>query len=142
MFIQDQNFHTEDLVTVADIRYLLFTNFYSNPLYIESLRNIICRHIECLNIEYDPIRYTFTIKIKKTSMRKLNGFNHESNFYHTIIGQIFYEFINTHQTDVIRVLGQKYENPIKVLERIVNTPIMANLCLVSCFADNIICLKL
>lgn len=142
MFIQNQNFHTDGLVAVTDIRYLLFTNFYNNPVYLESLRNIIAKHIDCLSLDYDPIKYTFIIKIKKTSMKKLNGFSHESNFYHNIIGQIFFEFIETHKQDVIRVLSTKYQDPMAVLDRIYNTSIMANLCLVSCLADNIICLKL
>lgn len=142
MFIHGQSYQTE-LSNINNIRYILFTNFYSNPMYIESLKSIITKHIDCLSIDYDPVRYTFTIKIKKTSMRKVNGFSHESIFYHNIISSIFEEFLKTHERDVLNILSCRYPEPGSALQYIYSMPgFLANLCLVSCMQDNIVCIKL
>ena len=143
MIIDKVNYST-NLIDIQNIRYLLFTNLYGNEAYINSLTGIISKHIDCLNIEYSPITYTYTIKIKKTAMRKNHGFDHNPNYYYQIIPNIFREFLQTNQTAIMSVLSQKYANCQDIMNSLIYSDYycIANLCQVSCIADNILIIKL
>lgn len=142
MFIENVRFST-NMTDINKIRYLLFTNFYNNSMYIEQLKEIINRHIECISVEYSSSDYTFTIKIKKTAMRKLPGFVHNPNYYYHTIPNIFKEFISNNKQSILHVLRMMYNDPSQVLEQIYdNHFIMANLCHTTCIADNIVVIKL
>ena len=142
MIIDNQSYPT-DLVDVNNMRYLLFTNLYSNANALIKLTEIIAKHIECLSIDYNAFNYTFTVKIKKTAMRRLHGFRHDPNFYYQIIPDIFSEFITANKDTILAALASSYQNPTEVLNSIyMNKCIMANLCHISCISDNIIVIKL
>lgn len=142
MFINNHSFET-NLGCVNNIRYLFFTNLYCDNSIIKKLTDVISKHIECLSIEYSYTRYTFTIKIKKTAMRRIYGFKQDPNFYYKKIPDIFTEFIKTNEDSVLSALSKSYENPHEILSYLYNNPnIMSNLCIVSCIADNIVCIKL
>ena len=80
MFVNSTQYDTPIMIDINKIRYILSTNFYNNPSYIYSIKEIIAKHIECNNIEYNPLDYAFNVKIKKTAMRK-NINSHNSYFY-------------------------------------------------------------
>ena len=76
-------------------------------------------------------------------MRKIHGFSHNPEFYYQFTSNIFKEFISTHEQKMLQVLKSRYEDPHQVLNYIYSNPyIMANLCHVTCIADNIIVIKL
>lgn len=142
MFIENKQYRT-DLIDINRLRYLLFTNFYGKMEYIQKLTEIINKNIDCLGIDYCSRNYTFTVKIKKTAMRKQHKFRHNPGFYYQIIPNIFSEFIKMNEQDVISVLGTVYDDPYTVVQYLYNNPMMlCNLCYVSCISDNIIFIKL
>lgn len=142
MFIENKQYKT-DLVDIHNLRYLLFSHLYSNPAFIQNLTDIISRNIECLSVEYSPSKYMFTIKIKKTSMRKFHGFDHNPNFYYQLIPNIFLEFIKTNEQIILECLRERYDNPIDIINQLYANPyILSNICQVSCIADNILVIKL
>lgn len=142
MYINDKSFDT-NLIDVNKVRYLLFTHLYNNPASIDNLTSIIGKYIECLGINYDPNTFTFTIKIKKTAMRRIHGFKQDPSFYYIKIPEIFREFLSANEGVIMPALQQDYPNPKDVLNTIyLNYSIMANLCHVSCIADNIVIIKL
>lgn len=144
MFIDNTQYQT-DLGTVNHIRCILFTIFYNDSTIIESLKEFISRNIECLGIDFSPTDFAFTIKIKKTAMRKLNGFEHCPRYYYQTVSKIFSEFISAHEHKLM--LGLKITHPdvdpYQMLQYIYNNQaIMANLCYVTCISDNILVIKL
>lgn len=143
MFIDKVNYQT-NLVDIQNIRYLLFTNLYGNEAFINSLTGIISRYIDCLNIDYSASNYTYTIKIKKTAMRKNHGFDHNPKYYYQIIPNIFKEFIQINQSAILSVLNQKYANAQEIMNSLICSDFycLANLCQISCIADNILIIKL
>lgn len=143
MFIDNVNYKT-DLTDIQNIRYLLFLNLYGNKVYTDMLLNIISRHIDCLSIDYSPNEYTFTIKIKKTTMRKYHGFDHNPNYYYNTIHNIFKEFINQNSSVIEDILrSNNYSNPKEIINKFNNgIYCIENLCHVSCIADNILVIKL
>lgn len=142
MIIDNVKYPT-NMVDIHNIRYLLFKNLYGDNAFIQSLTDAIARNIECLSIDYSASTYTFTIKIKKTAMRKVYGFDHDPNFYYQIVSNIFKEFIQYNEPAVCTVLGEIYPNPKEVLNYLyINYLNMANLCHASCIADNILVIKL
>lgn len=145
MFIGGNQYQT-NLVDVNSVRYLLCTNFYSNPNMIASLEEIIRRNIECLGIEFSAADFSYIVKIKKTAMRKFRGFDHNPSYYYqAIIPKIFKEYISTHEQFVLQALRHAHpdKNPYQVLQYIYsNEVIMANLCHVTCISDNTLVIKL
>lgn len=145
MFIGSTQYQT-NLVDVNTMRYLLCTNFYCDPNMIANLKEIICRNIECLGIEFSITDYSYIVKIKKTVMRKLKGFDHNPSYYYqTIIPKIFKEYISTHEHIILQALRNMYpdKDPYQVLRHIYsNEAIMANLCHVTCISDNTLVIKL
>lgn len=145
MFIGSTQYQT-NLVDVNTVRYLLCTNFYCNHSMIDSLKEIIYRNIDCLGIEFSVLDYSYTVKIKKTAMRKLNGFDHTPSYYYqTIIPRIFKEYLSTHEQAVIQAIRHAHpdKDPHRVLQYIyTNEAIMANLCHVTCISDNTLVIKL
>lgn len=145
MFIGSNQYQT-NLVDVNSVRYLLCTNFYCKHNMIDSLKEIICRNIECLGVEFSVVDYSFIIKIKKTAMRRLRGFDHNPSYYYqTIIPKIFKEYISTYEQVVLQALRHAHpdKDPYQVLQYIYsNEAIMANLCHVTCISDNTLVIKL
>lgn len=136
-----------NLTSINTLRYLLFTNFYSDRNYIDQMLNIIQTNIECLDINFDPQFFTVTVKIKKTAMRKMPKFKHEPNYYYMPIQNIFKQFIQANEVLVraylSRTLGDDMTAAQSYLNYLYATPsILANLCHVSCMADNILVIKL
>lgn len=136
-----------NLTIINTLRYLLFTNFYSDRNYIDQMLNIIQANIECLDINFDPQFFTVTVKIKKTAMRKMPKFKHEPNYYYMPIQNIFKQFIQANEvlvrTYLSRTLGDDMTAAQSYLNYLYATPsILANLCHVSCMADNILVIKL
>lgn len=144
MFIGNNQYQT-DLGTINHIRCILFSNFYNDPNKIESLKEIISRNIECLGIEFSPAEFAFTIRIKKTAMRKLKGFDHNPNYYYQTVSKIFSEFISAHEYNILMGLKITHpdNDPHQMLQYIYNNrSIMANLCYVTCISDNTLVIKL
>lgn len=136
-----------NLTSINTLRYLLFTNFYSDRNYIDQMLNIIQANIECLDINFDPQFFTVTVKIKKTAMRKMPKFKHEPSYYYMPIQNIFKQFIQANEVLVraylSRTLGDDMTSAQSYLNYLYATPsILANLCHVSCMADNILVIKL
>ena len=144
MFIENTQYQV-DLATVNNIRYILCTNIYCNPTTIASLEEIIRRNIDCLGIEFSTENFSFMVKIKKTAMRKIKGFNHTPNFYYQTISKIFTEFISTYEQNILQAIKIKHPDvdPYQMLQYVYNNQaIMANLCHVTCISDNTIIIKL
>lgn len=137
-----------NLNDINRLRYLLFTNFYSDRNHINQLLSIFQNHIECLDIVFDPQLFTITVKIKKTAMRKMPKFKHEPNYYYTPIQDIFKSFIQMNHAEVCAILERNTNMDMPQSQAYLNTllyttpSILANLCHVSCMADNILVIKL
>lgn len=142
MFIGTKEFDT-DISKVNTIRELIFTGLYSEAT-VQNLMTTIYKHIDCLSIEFNPSTYTITANVKKTSMRKIYGarFRHEPNFYYQFIANIFAEFFTNHKEKIVELLATVYQDPYEVFDKIVCSPLMSNLCHITCLSDKILVIKL
>ena len=144
MFIGNNQFDVE-LSLINNVRHLIFTNLYLMDVrYIQSLIEIISKHIDSLGCEFNPNTYTITVNVKKTSIRKVYGarFKHEPNFYYKFISNIFTEFFNTNKNKIIEVLATAYSDPYAVFNQIMNNQMIGNICHVTCLSDKILVIKL
>ena len=139
MFINDVLYQT-NMHNINLVREVLFSNLYGDQNKIEELKNIICKYIDCSSIEFDNSRFSFIIKIKKTSMRKNKSFDHNPNFYYTLASNIFNEFLHLNEASIIVGITMKGEShPTEVLSGIYdNSTIMSNLCSITCISDNVL----
>lgn len=138
-----EKYYPTNLINIGSIRYTFFTDFYSNKDYIGDLTEIIGKHIECLSIDYSDTSFCYTLRIKKTAMRKHRGFKHDPIFYYPTIQAIFSEFVNKHKDAVLKALANVTPYPDLVLYYLNNHPeLLTNLGRVSCIADNIIIINL
>lgn len=145
MFIEN-DFYKTDLTSTNSIRYALFTNLYSDPSCIQNLCDIISKYIDNLGIDFDPSNYMITVKIKKTSIRKMYGtkFIHRPEFYYQFIPMIFGEFFNNHKDKIIAILSANYPNPYDIFNKFISDSnvSMPTMCHITCLFDNVITIKL
>lgn len=130
-------------------RHVLFTHLYCNPECINTLTELIKSHIDTLDISFDQNDYTFTVNVKKTSMKKMYGskFSHDAIFYYEFIDKIFRDFLNIYKNDVINAFKDCDfpEVPEYAFDHITlgpPYPTLANLCHVTCLSDKILVIKL
>lgn len=143
MYFQDHHYKA-DLADVNAIRTALHTSIYSNPVYLSELQSLISAALEVLSIEFNPNEFAIYTRIKKTGMRKFHGFRQSPDFYYQIIPHIFAGFISNHRCELINTLSSTgVSNATMVVESLcTNNQILANLCHVTCIADNIVIFKL
>lgn len=149
MYIDDRDYQTNDMNNVMRIRCALFNAFYSNEVMINTLQDTITQYIECLSIDYDNTKYAFTLKIKKTAMRRMhNRFIHQPSFYYPIISNIFLNFISNYRLLLANTIKNdgKSKDPAEaydiVNELIANPSSLSLLAHVSCISDNIVIINL
>lgn len=96
----DQN-HINLYNEIIELKKLIHTHIYPN--HIQELIGMISNSIDLFNIEVNE-NYTITIKIKKTSIKKYDSYEHECTFYYNIINNILYNFFmnNLNLIDCIR----------------------------------------
>lgn len=147
MFIGEDSYPT-DLTCINNVR-LWLMEMYQIPENIMALESIIAKYIDCLNMVYDQENYCIIIKIKKTGVKKMFGreFHHDSEFYYSIIPEIFYDFLFNDQSiyraliNLLRVVfDDRYVDALNYLKQ--NKMALMDLCHVSCLSDNIVMLKL
>lgn len=143
MYIHNNYFKT-DLTDLNAIRTILCTHFYSNPLYLTELQNLIAGNLETLNIEYNPNEFSIYVRIKKTAMKKFYRFRHNPDFYYHITPQIFASFIGNHKYEIVSLLNNTgiLNADQSVDNLLINKQRLSNLCHITCIADNIIIFKL
>ena len=93
MYVQDVHYGVcEDVIDIYNIKLLFHKYIYSDRKYVDILMNIISRYIDLLVIDYNESTKTVSIKIKKTSMKKLPSFRHCIDFYYNSFSHIFSSF--------------------------------------------------
>lgn len=112
-----------------NLRYILIKYIY-NKESISELGEIIKKYIPCLNLEFDENRYTFTLKIKKTEIRKIPGFTHDPIFYYKLLSTVFMEFVNLKIKEIASILQNIPYNEVSTLYT------------VTCIGENLITIKL
>ena len=144
MFVNTTQYDTPIMIDINKIRYILITNFYNDPSYIYSIKEIITKYIECNNIEFSLLDYAFSVKIKKTAMRKNREFRHNPEFYYPIVSNIFMEFLSNNRQAIINALYPIYGDRSSIVLDIIccNHGVIANLCYLTCISDNLVIIKL
>ena len=145
MFINNIQYPTDMMKYVNCIREILFSTLYRDIAAIKNLENIICKYIDCSNIEFSYSDFSFRIKIKRTSMSrfKLFRFEHNPNFYYKLVPYIFSEFLHDNEYMLISELEKiGTQNPRELLSSIYNSADMSNLCIITCISDNVLLFKL
>ena len=136
MFIENIQYSTNMLSVINDLRRVLFS-LYNNASYIMDFQEALNGNMNCKEIEYSHNDFAFTVKVNR-------GLDmHCPDTYYGIICNVFRDFISAHEHEVLRQLKCMYTDAYKILLSIYeNHHIMANLCHITCFNDDIIYIKL
>lgn len=135
------------------IRYYLLLGVYPNEYFGNELKKCIANKLDCLNIDYDPVSYTVTIKVKKTGLKKSalpNDFYRNPRLYYErvisdALNDLLFnnELISDSMKNILRIICNSKEEYFHKLEFIKNNKLIsANLCQLSYISDNILILKL
>ena len=129
-----------DLISIcANARCLLHHYIYSNPEYIEKFKEILSRHIAYLQMDYNPYEKCFTIKIKKTSLKKVAGFEHSTIFYYNLLNHVLQTFLVELRDPILGFMKDVYgSNAIQVYLFLVHGASAINILNVECYGDNIL----
>lgn len=129
-----------DLISIcANARCLLHHYIYSNPEYIEIFKNILSRYIPCLQMDYNSYEKCFTIKIKKTSLKKVAGFEHSTIFYYKVLNFALQSFLVTLEKPILGFMREVYgANATQIYVFLVHGTSAINILNVECYGDNIL----
>lgn len=142
MFIHNNPYHT-NLYNVQCIRGCLLRHYTID--IINLMDQYIRKYIDSFDITYNSLTYSFTIRIKKSGMRKrYNNFKHEVMFYYNILKNIFYDFFNENRSLVVGMLRSNYGFEADKIydDFILNPDKFLNLFQVYCIESNIIEVRL
>lgn len=119
------------------LKILFYKEIYSNPQYIDYLTNLLLQ-TDIFSVEYND--KVFTLKIKKTTIKKKYDHNHDSIFYYTIINDVFIDFISHFRSEISSLLSI---NNINIsINDILNSNIISGLYNIATVSNNIVFLKL
>lgn len=119
------------------LKILFYNEVYSNQKYIDYLYQLLLE-TDIFSIEYED--KLFTLKIKKTNIKKKYNHNHDSIFYYTIINDIFIRFLLNFKGEFTSLLSA---NNIDIsINDIINLNIVNTLYTVTAIFNNIVFLKL
>lgn len=131
-----------DIISIfSNVRCLMHCFIYPNQEYIDILTERITRHISCLHIEYDPYEKCFTLKIKKTLLKKVNGFEHSTIFYYKTFNLIFAEFLSALNNKILEIMMNVYGSSSAIqlfLFLLRNESLLSNFYNLECYGDNIV----
>lgn len=142
MFIHNTPYYT-NLQNVQFIRGCLLRHYTLD--IINLIEQYIRRYIDTFDIIYNSFTCSFSIRVKKSTMRKkYNSFKHETIFYYNILKDIFYSFFNENRDLIVRMLrndfgfaaDEVYDNFI------LNPNKLLNLFQIYCIGNNIIEIRL
>ena len=113
-----------------DVKEYMIYNVYNHQEYVDELMGIIKSKIDCIDIDFDTMRYQININIKKTTMRRAKGYKASSMYYYGIINSVFDEFFHRHP-EITRQIEQWVYNIS-----------FYNLCQINCIGDKSISIVL
>ncbi len=131
---------------------------FGQPTSQDEFIRLIEENIGILKYEYDSIHGIYSIKIRKTSIKKLPNFKAEGYFYYNIIGKIIAQMIINHRCELVSALMEmddkvfsstvgyryspeisKYEASYDLVHRLSQNPNnIISLISLQCIGDNII----
>lgn len=86
---------------IVDVKLALHRDFYPN--FISELINDIANSIDLFNIEVSD-NFNINIKIKKTSIKKFENYEHNSSYYYGILNNIIFRFLMNHIFEIKSIL--------------------------------------
>lgn len=122
MFIHGTSYPT-DLHLVQSIRSCLLRHYTLDVIVL--MESYINRTIECIDITYNSFNYSFTIKIRKSAMKK-KSFKHTVTFYYDLMMKAMYSFYSENRELIVHMLRDEFgldadaiydsiiENPIQL----------------------------
>lgn len=128
--------NTEQINTydrIVDAKLALHREFYPN--FIAELITDISSRLDLFNIEVGE-NFDIQIKIKKTSTKKFENYEHNSQYYYGILNNIILNFLMNHIFDIKNILSDKN---ISDLININNINLFYS---ITTLGENIICIYL
>lgn len=140
--------------TMLVVRAMLSQTLFRDPEIQNKFMDLIQSNIETLRCEYNPEQITYTVRVKKTSVRKYPDYRPEACFYYNIIGELIRQLLTLYKDKTISCIMryQSYLNDIcpdnanipyiaaySIYNEIMSNPtIICNLADIQCISDNII----
>lgn len=143
------NAFNEDLHTILTVRNILSRTLFRRSDVQNKFMQLLYTYIDILKCEYSPEQLTYTIKVKKTSVKRMPNYRPEVSFYYNIIGNIMRDLLTQFKDIVvdlfqIHIFGANknaYIDAYNLYNMIVSDQSrfnLANLANVQCISDNII----
>lgn len=135
---------SQPIKIMTDIRLMLHNTLYMNNEFFVELIKKLNRRIDTLQVSYDISTFSITIKIKKTTMKKVTNFEHNVLFYYGLITDAIREILSENQAFVINCLRTAYgDKAIDIFFIIMQNPGLISLIYnATCISDNIINISL
>lgn len=135
-----QTSNISELISIVyNFRCFMHHYIYSDTNMINNLKDIILNEIPCITINYNEMQKSFTLKIKKSSLRKIKGYNHETLFYKMVVNNVMHKFLTFNKNIIYNKMISIYRDQSQNLYNFIDSEDMAaNLCRIECYNDNLI----
>lgn len=132
----------EDIKNIKLFLHSFIYNKYNFPIINDILKQI-SMSFNLFNINYEDSNKSIQIKIKKTDMKKSNSFTHDSQFYYSILNNIFCNIFTEHK-DLLRkeLANLKLDKNIYKLDLLTNPDMIGLIFNITTLLDNIIIIYL
>ena len=140
MYSTTQTNNVSDLISIVyNFKCFMHHYIYSNKNMIDNLKDIIINEIPCITINYDEIQKSFILKIKKSSLKKIKGYNHETLFYKMVVNNVMQKFLTLNKNIIYNKMISIYGDQSQNLYNFIDSEDMAaSLCRIECYNDNFI----
>ena len=126
---------------LAGLRGVLLYYGFWNDSTVSEFVNLFQNQIDILKYEYCPDN-SIMIKVKKTSMRKLSHFRHESFFYYPIVTSALRQLMISRKAEVVDILSKitppedSGDNPYSLYNKLIGMDYICSLVNVQCISGN------
>lgn len=92
-----------DFHEVLTVRSALCQTLFREPEVQSTFMSLIQQAIDPIKCEYNPEQLTYTIKVKKTSVKRMPNYRPEVSFYYNIVCSIMQQILTIYKDQVIQI---------------------------------------
>lgn len=110
-----ESFTNNKIDTIYKLKHILHKYIYSDQNIIASYLDALQQSIDPFNINIDSDLNIY-IKIKKSNMRKLDGFYHDPSYYYSLVSSIFSQLIINNIDTILVNYNNEFNESVTLTE--------------------------
>lgn len=93
-----------DKHAIDKIRFVLAGSLFRREDFICNFVKKLSQSLPMLKYEYDPAQLTYTIRLKKTAVKKLPNYNASASYYYNIVADVVHGILSEYKSAILESL--------------------------------------